>query len=251
MSELGTSEPATTERPVTTWLEEWRAITLTGIILGALVGGVGGRVAMFVLRLTSSDSVRGVISDDGFEIGRVTLAGSYDLMVLSAGIGVIGAGAYALVERWLIGPSWFRRVTSALGAGAVVGAMLVHADGIDFTLLGPVWLAIAFFVAIPALFGALVGPVLNWFRPDDPRAASPGWWHWAAPVVAVACFPAIIPVVLVAGLVLAAGMAFQAAGVFTLLHELAGYQVVIRVVWAGIAVLGLVALVTDISAIYS
>ncbi len=249
MSELGATEPIDTERPVVTWLEEWRAITLTGIILGALVGGVGGRLAMFVLRLTSADSVRGVISDDGFEIGQITLGGTYDLILVSAGIGVIGAGGYALVERWLIGPGWFRLVTAALGAGLVVGSMLVHADGVDFTLLGPVWFAIALFIAIPALFGGVVGPLLNWFRPDDPPARA-GWWHWAAPMVAVAFFPATIPLVLVLGAVLAAGMALRSSGLFTHLHEVVAYRIVLRGAWAGIAVLGLVALVTDIAEIY-
>ena len=40
-----------------------------GAISGALIGGVGGRIAMLVLRLTSSDLLRGAITDDGFEIG--------------------------------------------------------------------------------------------------------------------------------------------------------------------------------------
>ena len=36
-----------------------RVIILSGVTLGVLVGGVGGRLAMFVLRLTSPDTVRG------------------------------------------------------------------------------------------------------------------------------------------------------------------------------------------------
>ena len=50
--------------------ERLRVLAVAGIPLGVLVGGIVGRVAMLVLRLTSPDSVRGVESDDGFTIGR-------------------------------------------------------------------------------------------------------------------------------------------------------------------------------------
>ena len=53
----------------------WRWLLLgmaTGGWAGFLVGGVGGRIAMFVLRLTSTDSVRGTQSDDGFTIGQLS-----------------------------------------------------------------------------------------------------------------------------------------------------------------------------------
>jgi len=46
---------------------------LAGGIAGFVWGGVGGRVAMRIVFLTSDDTVRGVISDDGFEIGRISL----------------------------------------------------------------------------------------------------------------------------------------------------------------------------------
>ena len=36
---------------------------------GLLVGGVGGRVAMLLLRLTSDPRLRGLETDDGFTIG--------------------------------------------------------------------------------------------------------------------------------------------------------------------------------------
>jgi len=72
-------------------LVEIRATVLAGIWLGALVGGVGGRLAMLVLRLVSPDTAHGVISDDGFLIGQVTLKGTYDLIGLGAAIGLIGA----------------------------------------------------------------------------------------------------------------------------------------------------------------
>ena len=46
--------------------------TAAGAIAGLLIGGIGGRLAMLLLRLTSDEIVLGLTSDDGFEIGVVT-----------------------------------------------------------------------------------------------------------------------------------------------------------------------------------
>ncbi|HEY7626101.1 MAG TPA: hypothetical protein VH761_03495, partial [Ilumatobacteraceae bacterium] len=69
-----------------------RVIVVGGVATGAVVVGLGSRLAMLILRLTSPHRVRGVTSDDGFVIGRVTLGGTYNLMQLGAAVGVIGAG---------------------------------------------------------------------------------------------------------------------------------------------------------------
>ena len=94
------------ESPTGRWLrrviEDMRVLIVGGIPVGVLVVGVCSHAAMSLLRVTSPDRVRGVTSDDGFTIGQVTLAGSYNLMLLGAAFGVLGAGAYRLVAPWLI-----------------------------------------------------------------------------------------------------------------------------------------------------
>lgn len=89
-----------------------------------------------VLWLLSPGTVRWVISDDGFLIGQVTLSGTYSLLAVGALFGVIGVSAHRWVDHWLIGPGWFPQVTTALGPGAMVGSMLVHTDGVDFSSSG-------------------------------------------------------------------------------------------------------------------
>ncbi len=123
-------------------VDELLLLVLAGIPTGALVAGLGSRLAMLILRLTSHPRVNGIQSDDDFTIGRFTLGGTYNLMVIGAAAGIIGAAAYQWVRPWLIGPRWFRYLTVGLASGAVVGSMLVHADGIDFRALTPTWLAI-------------------------------------------------------------------------------------------------------------
>jgi hypothetical protein len=227
-----------------------RATVLSGIWLGALVGGVGGRLAMLILRVLSPDSVHGVVSDDGFLIGQVTLSGTYGLIGVGAGVGIIGAVAYRWVDRWLIGPGWFRQVTAALGAGAVVGSMLVHTDGVDFRVLEPRWLAIALFVLLPAVFGFLIGPCQVALTRTD------AWPHrgrkrWILPVVSVLLVPPLIVLVAVvtAAMLAAAGIRRQVPGDPFRDNTLVG--LVVRGAWLGIAVLGLASLVSDARTILS
>ena len=57
------------------------AIVLTGLGLGVVIGGIGGRLAMYLLARLNPEAT-GVISDDGFVIGQFTLAGTLNLLVV-------------------------------------------------------------------------------------------------------------------------------------------------------------------------
>ena len=229
---------------------EIRATMLAGIWLGALVGGVGGRVAMLVLRLLSPGSVNGVVSDDGFVIGQVTLGGTYSLVAFAGLFGLLGACAYRWVEHWLLGPGWLRQLTSALGAGAVVGSMLVHTDGVDFQLLRPLWLAVAFFVVIPAVFGFFIGPFEKALaRPD--AWVNRGRRGWVVPIVTILAAPPIVIVVaLVAALRWVAAAARQTPAPVPV-RDNPVFGFLVRGAWLSVAVIGLVTLVSDTRTILS
>lgn len=229
---------------------EIRATVLAGIWLGALVGGVGGRLAMLVLRLLSPDTVNGVVSDDGFVIGQVTLSGTYSLVAVGALFGLLGASAYRWVDHWLIGPGWFRQVTAALGAGAVVGSMLVHPDGVDFQLLRPLWLAIALFVLIPAVFGFFIGPL-------EKVLARPETWvnrgrrGWIVPIVSIAAVPPLVIVVAFVSVLRLLAAAIRQDPPSHPVRDNVRFRLLVRGAWLGIAALGLVSLVSDARTILS
>ncbi|MEZ5409820.1 MAG: hypothetical protein R2761_17465 [Acidimicrobiales bacterium] len=130
---------------------------VAGAIAGFAWGGVGGRVAMRVLFLTSDEAVRGLTSDDGFEIGRISPDSIFLLLAMTVVGGVLGA-AYGLVRMLFRAPSWMVSggIATALGAGAG-GGLIVRPDGVDFQLLEPLWLAVALFVFLPAVWGLSVG----------------------------------------------------------------------------------------------
>ncbi len=174
------------------------ATVIIGAGLGALIGGIGGRLAMRVLFATSDDGVKGVTSDDGFEIGRFTLGNTIGLVVLTAFIGVLAALVY-LVASPFVAPLG-AGVVPAMAAlyGVLGGAMMVHRDGIDFNLLEPVALAIGLFVAICAAFGAAVSWLTNTAVADDGWAARRSWWVLGPPLL-VALIPPFVVVACFAG----------------------------------------------------
>lgn len=134
-------------------LRRVRAGIVGGFLAGILVGGVGGRVAMLILRLTSTPAVRGLESDDGFRIGQVSGATLF-LLILTGVLGAAGGLVYLAVRSW-IPPRW-RVAVAAVVAGALGGVAVVDPVGLDFTVLGPLALAVAMFVALPAAYGALM-----------------------------------------------------------------------------------------------
>jgi hypothetical protein len=226
-------------------VEEIRVLIVAGVLYGAVVAGLGSRLAMLLLRITSPDSINGRQSDDDFTIGTFTIGGTYNLLVLGALVGMLGAGTYRLVRPWLIGPLWFRRLTTGLAAGVVAGSMLVHADGIDFRLLKPTWLAIGLFVILPGVFGTFIGPVV------DRVASSSSWtrrgrFRWVLPLASLLAFPPSIVIVPFAAALATALLACREIDGVDRVRSTVTYALVVRALWLGIAVLGLVALIGDI-----
>ena len=151
---------------------------LAGAISGAVVGGLGGRLFMFVLaELNPEDS--GVLTDDGVPIGQFTVGGTLNLLAVTAVIGVIGGLVFLALRGLRFGPRWFRVLSMPVGATMVIGASLVHSDGVDFTLLQPVGLGVAMTLAVPFLYTLMVAWLADRWLDREP-------WVWSR-------MPAAIP----------------------------------------------------------
>lgn len=138
-----------------------------GAIAGLVVGGIGGRLAMLLLRITSPDHVIGLTSDDGFEIGVV----SFDTVNLLIGMALFGGvnGVLYATLRNAIRQRARLGLWSLLGAVGV-GANVIHADGVDFNVLEPTWLAIALFLALPLVAAAAVVVLVERWIDREPFA---------------------------------------------------------------------------------
>lgn len=242
------STPSTATELLQVVLDELRVLVIAGVTLGVLIGGVGGRLAMYLLRVTSPDHVIGLPSDDGFRIGEFTVGGTYNLLAVGAAIGLVGAAVYKAVSHWLIGPRWFRHVTAGAASGAVIGSMLIHDDGIDFLLLKPTWLAVGLFIAIPAAFGLLIGPAVDAVTPRRPSSMSYRRWY-AVPVVLLALFalfPPTLFIALISGLVLLVWIPARQSEPVSRWRRQPWYGLGIRAGWLAVAVAGLLVLLKDI-----
>lgn len=124
-----------------------------GLLWGALGGfvfaGIGGRLAMLVLRLTSDPALAGMETDDGFTIGAIT-SDTLFLFVLGTVAGAMGGGAYALVRVWI--PRRLRLAIAGVFGAVAIGALTIEPGGIDFTELEPLALAVTMFIALPAAY---------------------------------------------------------------------------------------------------
>jgi hypothetical protein len=151
---------------------------LSGPLCGGLIGGVGGRLAMFILRVTSDDSLQGMKTDGDFTIGSFT-GETVFLVLLTTFLGAVGGLVYVGVREWL--PDRWRPILFGLLGATVGGSLVIRPDGIDFTLLEPLWLAVAMFVAIPAAYGVALSVLTERLvrSPDFRRSR----WRWAAALV--------------------------------------------------------------------
>lgn len=138
-----------------------------GALTGLVVGGVWGRSFMAILAGLNSED-HGTETDDGFAMGQFTVGGTLNLLVATAVIGAIGGAVFLAVRGLRIGPAWFQTLSLALGATVVIGALLLHSDGVDFTRLEPIGLAVAFTLSVPLLYAVGVSWLGDRWLGDGP-----------------------------------------------------------------------------------
>lgn len=160
--------------------------TAVGVVAGVVWGGIGGRIAMRIVMLTSSDAVRGVTSDDGFEIGTVSGATVF-LFIFSGVVGGLAGSCVGFIRTFLGGRTSL--VASGVGVAVALGAgsSIVHTDGVDFRFLEPLWLTISLFVFLPGAWAISVVVVTDWLlvagrlmqhrvrRPESAWTRTIGW----------------------------------------------------------------------------
>ncbi|QIK67868.1 hypothetical protein G7072_17300 [Nocardioides sp. HDW12B] len=157
---------------------------------------MGGRLAMMLLAATNP-GMGGLTSDDGFMIGRFTLLGSLNLLLVGGLLGALGAVVYAALRGLVVGPTWFRVLSVGVGPAVVVGEQLVHTDGVDYRLLGNPGLGVALFMLIPGVYAALLTLLAERWLTDD------GFFARRPLGVALLPLAALVPLVpLVVGLAL-------------------------------------------------
>jgi hypothetical protein len=159
------------------------------------IGGVGGRLAMFVIRHGSDASVQGLLTDDGFRIGEFTTA-TFFLLTVAAGLGGVTGGVYLLVRGVL--PRRWRAAMWGASVGLFSAADILRPDNFDFAALEPKAFIVASFVLIPVVGALAIALVIERLVTVEP------WSHHGLTVVlALGVVPLIpaLPVFALAGAV--------------------------------------------------
>jgi hypothetical protein len=128
----------------------WRCLVAigAGAIVGMVVGGLGGRVVMLVIRHGSNPVVRGVLTDDGFRIGEITAA-TLVLVLVAAVLGGVTGALYLLLRSAL--PRRGRMLLWGAAVGLYAAADVLKPDEFDFTALDPKPFIVASFVLLPVV----------------------------------------------------------------------------------------------------
>jgi MFS family permease len=161
-----------------------------GFVAGLLIGGVGGRLAMLLLRITSGSEVLRTKTNDGFTIGTVSTETLF-LLGVTAALGVLGGIFYVIVRGWF--PMSWRVAAMTLFFGAVGASGVIGPSRVDFTLLSPLPLAFALFVLIPLAYGAVM-PILAERLLRETSFLRRGRWCWvgSAPLAVLNVVGALI-----------------------------------------------------------
>ena len=102
------------------------------------------------------------------------------MVVFTAAVGVIGGVAYLWIRRWL--PAKGQAVITGVAAAVVGGALVIETGGLEFSLLEPLWLAVALVVVLPGLYGFALSWSVERLLADRSVLHRLGGWG-AAPVV--------------------------------------------------------------------
>jgi len=140
-----------------------------GIVVGFVVAGIGSRLVMRVLALVDSDA-RGTFTENGNQVGDITLGGTLGLVVFVGIPSGVAAGLIVFViRRWLPGRLAWRGLMLSVVLLALLSGTVIDADNVDFRLLEPAGLAIALFGVLFLAAGFPLARLADRWGPGVPR----------------------------------------------------------------------------------
>lgn len=128
--------------------------TLAGTLTGIVVGGLLGRVVMRVSGFTAGPELVGSITANGNRVGEITFAGTAAIVIF-AGLpaGLIGGVLYAIVEPWLGRLRPWHGVAYGAGLLVAAGSTVIDPANLDFRRFGSAPLNVAMFATLFICFG--------------------------------------------------------------------------------------------------
>jgi hypothetical protein len=171
-----------------------------GALVGLVVAGGGGRLAMRLIALADDREDFGLSTEGGDTVGEVTLEGTLFVLFTGLVLGTVGAFLYLALRRWLPGRPLLRSLSFALIILGFGLTATVNGNDADFEFVNTV-VSILSFATVLLVYGMLVPTFIDRLAPHRPSLS-----RWGRGVAA-----ALIVVSVVAGAV-AVRDAFEIAG---------------------------------------
>ena len=215
--------PATTAGPRSPSADIVREIArggLSGLAVGLVLGGIGGRLAMRAAAVLEPDAA-GLRTENGNVIGAITPEGTLVLLVfVGLPFGVVVGALWVVIRPWLPSSAGLRALVAVPIALAMGTTGLISATNPDFMLLGRNLAVVSLLVVLVALFGpalVLAETVFDRLLPvvHRRRSVALGAYVVIAAIGTVLTALLVVPLYLGSPLVLA-GVAFLVVGVATL-----------------------------------
>ena len=139
------------------------ATMVAGLVAGFVAAGIGSRLTMRILAVTTHPLPAGFRTEAEAQVGKITTGGTVFLLLIGAVLGAGGALLYLALRRWLPGSGWSRGIVFGLLLVALLGRKVVDPGNKDFQFLTPKPLALALFSSLFIAFGLLVVPLVERF----------------------------------------------------------------------------------------
>lgn len=141
----------------------WRLVgigTLSGLIAGIIMGGIGGRVVMRIIAVAGGSAIAGQITENGNIVGEVTAGGTLEVLVFGGVLfGVLGGILYVAIGRWLPGSTRWKGLAFGTVLLLTFGSILIQGDAkSDFSRFVPL-LSTGLFASLFLLFGLAIVPI--------------------------------------------------------------------------------------------
>jgi len=174
-------------------------VGIAGIGTGLLVAGGGGRLVMRIAALTAPDRAIGRLTEAGFRVGDITLAGTFGfIFFIGLFVGGIGAVLFLISEPWLARAGRFRGPVFGLFL-LLVGSSSSDAldpDNFDFELVGNQQFVVGMFVALFIAYGTLMAPLVTFLERRLPEVSPDRWLRTAGPYLALTLPGLMFPLLL-------------------------------------------------------
>lgn len=142
-----------------------RTAVFAGALSGAVIGGVGGRIAMRIVALVD-ESAEGARTDFGATVGDITAGGTITLTVMTMIAGIVGGALYMAMRRWLPGSGVVRGLS--FGVVMVFGPGLIAIGEVDLQIFEPALPIFAMFAAVQLMYGIVVAIIFDRLHPAVP-----------------------------------------------------------------------------------